>query len=74
MAMRIREGDYAYDIEPVKDHSTMLFKHFKVVVERLNIHGDEKVFEGTEKTFEEAKSLAERKLKEFEEKGVRKAG
>jgi hypothetical protein len=74
MAMRIREGDYAYDIEPIKDPSTMLFKHFKVIVERLNIHGDEKVFEGTGKTFEDAKNLAEKKLKEFEEKGVKNAG
>jgi hypothetical protein len=72
--MRIREGDYAYDIEPVKDPSTMLFKHFKVTMERLNIHGDMKVFEGTAKTFEEAKSLAEKKLKEFEENGVKRAG
>lgn len=72
--MRIREGDYAYDIEPVKDNSTMLFKHFKVTMERLNIHGDEKVFEGTAQTFEEAKILAEKKLKEFEEKGVKRAG
>ncbi len=72
--MRIREGDYAYDIEPIKDPSTMLFKHFKVTMERLNIHGDEKVFEGTAKTFEEAKSLAEKKLREFEEKGVKRAG
>jgi hypothetical protein len=67
-AMRIREGEYAYDIQSVTDPATMLFKHFKVTVERLNIHGDQKVFEGTSKTFEEAKSLAESKLKEFEEK------
>jgi hypothetical protein len=73
--MRIRENDYAYDIEPVNDPSTMLFKHFRVRIERLNIHGDEKVFEGTAQTFEEAKKLAERKLKEFEEnKDVKKAG
>jgi hypothetical protein len=73
--MRIRENDYAYDIEPVKDPSTMLFKHYRVRIERLNIHGDEKVFEATAQTFEEAKKLAEDKLKEFERnKEVRRAG
>lgn len=60
--MKIREGGFAYDIEPIKDPSTMLFKHFKITIERLQIQGDEKVFEGTAKTFDEAKALAEREL------------
>ena len=73
--MRIREGGFAYDIEPVKDPSTMLFRHFKVTIERLNIHGDEKVFEGTAKTFEDAKQLAERELEKFStENKFRQAG
>lgn len=63
--MKIREGGFAYDIEPVKDPSTMLFKHFKVTIERLNIQGDQKLFEGTAKTFEEAKALAERELQKL---------
>jgi hypothetical protein len=72
--MRIREGEHAYDIEPIKDPATMLFRHFRVIIEKLNVHGDEKVFEGTAKTFEEAQSLAEKKLKEFEEKSLKKTG
>ncbi len=63
--MRIREGGFAYDIEPVKDPSTMLFKHFKVTINRLDIQGDQKLFEGTAKTFDEAKALAERELQKF---------
>ncbi len=63
--MRIREGGFAYDIEPVKDPSTMLFKHFKVTINRLDIQGDQKLFEGTAKTFDEAKALAERELHKF---------
>lgn len=73
--MKIREGGFAYDIEPVKDPSTMLFKHFKVTVERLNIQGDQKLFEGTAKTFEEAKALAERELQKLNsEEKLRQAG
>lgn len=60
--MKVREGGFAYDIEPVKDPSTMLFKHFKVTIERLSVQGDQKIFEGTAKTFEEAKTLAEREM------------
>ncbi len=63
--MKVREGGFAYDIEPVKDPSTMLFKHFKVTIERLRIEGDQKVFEGTTRTFEEAKTLAERELRKL---------
>jgi len=72
--MRIREGEHAYDIEPNKDPATMLFKHFRVIIEKLNVHGDEKLFEGTAKTFEEAQLLAEKKLKEFEDKSLKKTG
>lgn len=72
--MRIREGEYAYDIEPIKDPSTMLFKHYRITVERLSVQGDSKVFEGTAKTFDEARSLAENKLKEMEAKGAKRAG
>ncbi len=73
--MKIREGGFAYDIEPVKDPSTMLFRHFKVTIERLDIQGDQKLFEGTAKTFEEAKALAERELqKANSEKEFRQAG
>jgi hypothetical protein len=72
--MRIREGEYAYDIEPVNDPSTMLFKHYKVTLEKLSVSGDQKVFEGTAKSFEEAKTLAEKKLKEFEESPAKRAG
>jgi hypothetical protein len=63
--MKVREGGFAYDIEPVKDPSTMLFKHFKVTIERLEIQGDQKLFEGTAKTFDDAKALAERELKKL---------
>ncbi len=63
--MRIREGEYAYDIEPIKDTATMLFKHFRVIVERVRMEGDQKIYEGTAKTFEEAKELAEKKVSEF---------
>ncbi len=73
--MKVREGGFAYDIEPVKDPSTMLFKHFKITIERLNIQGDEKLFEGTAKTFEEAKALAERELQKLHpESEFRQAG
>lgn len=73
--MKVREGGFAYDIEPVKDPSTMLFKHFKVTIERLRMQGDQKVFEGTAKTFEEAKELAERELRKLQpEKEFRQAG
>jgi hypothetical protein len=63
--MRIREGGFAYDIEPVKDPSTMLFKHFKVTIERLRMQGDQKIYEGTAKTFEDAKALAEGELEKL---------
>ncbi len=73
--MKIREGGFAYDIEPVKDPSTMLFKHFKVTVERLSIQGDQKLFEGTAKTFEDAKALAEQELQKLHpEREFRQAG
>ncbi len=73
--MKVREGGFAYDIEPVKDPSTMLFKHFKVTIERLRMQGDQKVFEGTAQTFEEAKELAERELHKLQpEKEFRQAG
>jgi hypothetical protein len=73
--MKIREGGFAYDIEPVKDPSTMLFKHFKVTIERLNIHGDEKLFEGTANNVEDAKELAEREMKKIRtENEFRQAG
>ncbi|MDT8067341.1 MAG: hypothetical protein ROO76_04165 [Terriglobia bacterium] len=73
--MKVREGGFAYDIEPVKDPSTMLFKHFKVTIERLHMQGDEKVFEGTAKTIEDAKALAERELHKLQpEKQFRQAG
>ncbi len=72
--MKVREGGFAYDIEPVKDPSTMLFKHFKVTIERVDIQGDQKLFEGTAKTFDDAKALAERELKKLHpEKEVRHA-
>ena len=63
--MKIREGEFAYDIEPVKDPSTMLFKHFKVTIERVRLQGDQKVFEGTANTFDQAKALAERELQKL---------
>jgi hypothetical protein len=73
--MKVREGGYAYDIEPVRDPSTMLFKHFKITIERLRLQGDQKVFEGTAKTFEDAKALAERELRKLQpEKEFRQAG
>ncbi len=73
--MRIREGEFAYDIEPVKDPSTMLFKHFKITIERLRMQGNEKVFEGTAKTFEEAKSLAEAEMQKLNsQKEYKQAG
>jgi hypothetical protein len=73
--MKVREGGYAYDIEPVRDPSTMLFKHFKVTIEQLRLQGDQKVFEGTAKTFEDAKALAERELQKMKpEKEFRQVG
>ncbi len=72
--MRIREGEFAYDIEPVNDPSTMLFKHFRVRVDRIAISGDEKLFEGTAKSFEEARQMAEKKVEELAaQKTVKKA-
>ena len=73
--MKIREGEFAYDIEPVKDPSTMLFKHFKVTIERIRFQGDQKIFEGTAKTFEEARELAAREMHKLAlEQQFRQAG
>ncbi len=74
--MKVREGGFAYDIEPVKDPSTMLFKHFKVTIERVDMQGDQKLFEGTAKTFDDAKALAERELSKLhpEKNEFRQAG
>lgn len=63
--MRIREGEFAYDIEPVNDTSTMLFKHFRILVERLSPSGDQKLYEGTAKTFDEAREIADKKIQEL---------
>lgn len=63
--MRVQEGKFAYDIDPIRDQATMLFKHFKITVTRSDIQGSEKLFEGTAKTFDEAQAIAEQKLKSF---------
>ena len=54
--MKIREGEFAYDIEPVKDPSTMLFKHFKVTIERIRFQGDQEYSRGRQRPLKKPKN------------------
>ncbi len=63
--MRVNEGDFAYDIEPVTDRDTLVFQHFRVSVLKRQDFGFAPVFRGTAKTMDEAKSMAERELQNY---------
>ena len=71
--MRVNEGDYAYDIEPVTDRNTLVFSHFKVVVLRKAVVDYDIVFEGKTKTIDEARDLAEKQLRKFQSEKKRAA-
>ena len=61
--MRIREGDFAYDVEPVYDRSTLVRTGWKYGVYALR--PERKIAEGTAATREEAEQEALRKLESF---------
>jgi hypothetical protein len=71
--MRVNEGDYAYDIEPVTDRNTLVFSHFKVVVLRKARVDYDVVFEGKAKTIDEARDMAEKQLRKFQSNSKRAA-
>lgn len=71
--MRVNEGEYAYDIEPVTDRNTLVFSHFKVVVLRKAVVDYEVVFEGKAKNLDEARDMAEKQLRKSQSEKKRAA-
>lgn len=61
--MRVHEGDFVYDIEPVTDRGTLLFQHYQVTVLKKETFDFVRIFKGTANTLDEAREMAEQKLR-----------